>query len=54
MPLDVDWVNAYSLSDLENVLQNEVACYLADIAVGSIRVDKSDLADVANGLGIKE
>jgi hypothetical protein len=54
MYLDVDWINAYSASDVENVLQNEVACYLSDIAVGSIVVNKDDVLDVVNGLGIKE
>ena len=54
MYLDVDWINADSASDVENVLQNEVACYLSDIAVGSIRINQEDVMDVFDGLGIKE
>jgi hypothetical protein len=54
MELDVDWINADSASDVENVLQNEVACYLSDVAVGSIRINQEDVMEVVDELGIKE
>jgi len=52
MELGVDWVNGDSVDDLCNVLQNEAACYLQEIAVGSININYEDLIEVASKLRV--